>query len=128
MTTNSVLASKLWNYCNPATRDDDGLSYGEYVEQLMPLCGGHWLMQSSKAESRARQTAGRRFYFVQIWPTAAGCRAYFCALCAFLRQNIPFFFVPSRHSPRVVNLRGGIFKSSGETPLPLCMHNLRQSA
>ncbi len=42
MSTPSALVSKLWNYCNilpsslryGATRRDDGLSYGDYVEQL----------------------------------------------------------------------------------------------
>ena len=32
MSTSSVLVSKLWNYCNILR--DDGLSYGDYVEQL----------------------------------------------------------------------------------------------
>ena len=33
MSTNSnALVQKLWNYCN--TLRDDGLSYGDYVEQL----------------------------------------------------------------------------------------------
>lgn len=32
MTTPSALVSKLWNYCSILR--DDGLSYGDYVEQL----------------------------------------------------------------------------------------------
>jgi type I restriction-modification system DNA methylase subunit len=32
MSTPSALVSKLWNYCNILR--DDGLSYGDYVEQL----------------------------------------------------------------------------------------------
>ena len=32
MTNPSQLVQKLWNYCN--IRRDDGLSYGDYVEQL----------------------------------------------------------------------------------------------
>src|SRR5690349_2106431 len=32
MSTPSALISKLWNYCNILR--DDGLSYGDYVEQL----------------------------------------------------------------------------------------------
>ncbi len=32
--TAETLVSKLWNYCNPAAAGrDDGLSYGDYVEQ-----------------------------------------------------------------------------------------------
>ena len=31
-TTSSALVNKLWNYCNILR--DDGLSYGDYVEQL----------------------------------------------------------------------------------------------
>lgn len=35
MTTPTALVQKLWNYCNPAFAGrDDGLSYGDYVEQL----------------------------------------------------------------------------------------------
>lgn len=30
----SALVQKLWNYCN--ILQDDGLSYGDYVEQLIP--------------------------------------------------------------------------------------------
>jgi len=33
----SVSISKLWNYCNVLR--DDGMSYGDYVEQLTE---GHW--------------------------------------------------------------------------------------
>ena len=32
MSTPSALVSKLWNYCHILR--DDGLSYGDYVEQL----------------------------------------------------------------------------------------------
>ncbi len=32
MSTPSALVQKLWNYCNILR--DDGLSYGDYVEQL----------------------------------------------------------------------------------------------
>lgn len=32
MTTSAQLVQKLWNYCNILR--DDGLSYGDYVEQL----------------------------------------------------------------------------------------------
>jgi type I restriction enzyme M protein len=35
MSTSSTLVSKLWNYCNILR--DDGLSYGDYVEQLTYL-------------------------------------------------------------------------------------------
>ena len=35
MTNPTAFVSKLWNYCSPATAGrDDGLSYGDYVEQL----------------------------------------------------------------------------------------------
>jgi hypothetical protein len=44
MSTPSALVSKLWNYCSilppsrgcGATCRDEGLSYGDYVEQLIP--------------------------------------------------------------------------------------------
>jgi len=32
MSTSTTLVSKLWNYCSILR--DDGLSYGDYVEQL----------------------------------------------------------------------------------------------
>lgn len=32
--TAPALVQKLWNYCNILR--DDGLSYGDYVEQLIP--------------------------------------------------------------------------------------------
>ena len=35
MSTPSALVQKLWNYCNILR--DDGLSYGDYVEQLTLL-------------------------------------------------------------------------------------------
>jgi type I restriction enzyme M protein len=31
-TTTNALVQKLWNYCNVLR--DDGMSYGDYVEQL----------------------------------------------------------------------------------------------
>jgi len=35
MSTPTALVQKLWNYCNPAVAGrDDGLSYGDYVEQF----------------------------------------------------------------------------------------------
>jgi len=40
MSNPTALVQKLWNYCNPAKRDDDGLSYGDYVEQLTFLLLG----------------------------------------------------------------------------------------
>ncbi len=33
--TSSAIVQKLWNYCNVLR--DDGMSYGDYVEQLMYL-------------------------------------------------------------------------------------------
>ncbi|MEI6279139.1 MAG: hypothetical protein WCQ16_07130 [Verrucomicrobiae bacterium] len=38
MSTPTPLVQKLWNYCNILR--DDGLSYGDYVEQLIPLSAG----------------------------------------------------------------------------------------
>ena len=35
MSTSNALVSKLWNYCSILR--DDGLSYGDYVEQLTYL-------------------------------------------------------------------------------------------
>ena len=35
MTDSKALVDKLWNYCNVLR--DDGLSYGDYVEQLTYL-------------------------------------------------------------------------------------------
>lgn len=35
MTDSSALVQKLWNYCNVLR--DDGVSYGDYVEQLTYL-------------------------------------------------------------------------------------------
>ena len=35
MTNNNGIVQKLWNYCNVLR--DDGLSYGDYVEQLTYL-------------------------------------------------------------------------------------------
>ena len=33
--TSAAIVSKLWNYCNVLR--DDGMSYGDYVEQLTAL-------------------------------------------------------------------------------------------
>ena len=36
----STLVQKLWNYCNVLR--DDGMSYGDYVEQLTYLFSSRW--------------------------------------------------------------------------------------
>jgi hypothetical protein len=38
MTAPAALVQKLWNYCNILR--DDGLSYGDYVEQCDPAVPG----------------------------------------------------------------------------------------
>jgi len=44
MSNPSALVQKLWNYCNILR--DDGLSYGDYVEQLT-FADGKWELLSS---------------------------------------------------------------------------------
>jgi type I restriction enzyme M protein len=39
------LVQKLWNYCNILR--DDGLSYGDYVEQFDPAVAGLFLKMAS---------------------------------------------------------------------------------
>jgi hypothetical protein len=46
---------KLWNYCNILR--DDGLSYGDYVEQLTFLL----FLKMADEQSRRRSTGCRRF-------------------------------------------------------------------
>jgi type I restriction enzyme M protein len=41
MTTSSIV-QKVWNYCNILR--DDGVSYGDYLEQLTYLSFLRWLM------------------------------------------------------------------------------------
>jgi type I restriction enzyme M protein len=36
----STLVQKLWDYCNVLR--DDGMSYGDYVEQLTTSCFSRW--------------------------------------------------------------------------------------
>jgi type I restriction-modification system DNA methylase subunit len=49
----STLVQKLWNYCNVLR--DDGMSYGDYVEQLTYLlCISRW------PTSAAARPAARR--------------------------------------------------------------------
>ena len=54
--TNQQLVQKLWNYCNILR--DDGLSYGDYVEQLTVLL----FLKMADEQSRPlclRDTTGR---------------------------------------------------------------------
>jgi type I restriction enzyme M protein len=41
MSHSAALIKKLWNYCNILR--DDGLSYGDYVEQFDPAVAGLFL-------------------------------------------------------------------------------------
>ena len=50
MTDSKALVDKLWNYCNVLR--DDGLSYGDYVEQLTYL-----LFLKMAEEQRAARAA-----------------------------------------------------------------------
>lgn len=50
MTTPTALVSKLWNYCSILR--DDGLSYGDYVEQLTFLL----FLKMADEQSRLRGT------------------------------------------------------------------------
>ena len=50
MTTPNALVSKLWNYCSILR--DDGLSYGDYVEQLTFLL----FLKMADEQSRLRGT------------------------------------------------------------------------
>jgi type I restriction-modification system DNA methylase subunit len=45
----ATLVQKLWNYCNILR--DDGLSYGDYVEQLTFLLLLKWRMSDNLVES-----------------------------------------------------------------------------
>src|SRR5437667_11172781 len=49
-TGSSAIVQKLWNYCNVLR--DDGLSYGDYVEQLTYLLFLRW--PTSKRNPRGR--------------------------------------------------------------------------
>jgi type I restriction-modification system DNA methylase subunit len=49
------LVQKLWNYCNILR--DDGLSYGDYVEQLTFLL----FLKMADEQSRGRSISRRRF-------------------------------------------------------------------
>ena len=48
----STLVQKLWNYCNVLR--DDGMSYGDYVEQLTYCCSSRW-----RTSARGRRTTSR---------------------------------------------------------------------
>ncbi len=48
----STLVHKFWNYCNVLR--DDGMSYGDYVEQLTTCCFSRW-----STSERARRTTSR---------------------------------------------------------------------
>ena len=51
--TPAAIVSKLWNYCNVLR--DDGMSYGDYVEQLTYLL---FLKMADPATSHHHGTAG----------------------------------------------------------------------
>jgi type I restriction enzyme M protein len=46
MTAPNNLVQKLWNYCNILR--DDGLSYGDYVEQFDPAVAGLFLKMADE--------------------------------------------------------------------------------
>jgi type I restriction enzyme M protein len=50
MSNPTALVQKLWNYCDILR--DDGLSYGDYVEQLIPRLRGYSLKMADE-QSRA---------------------------------------------------------------------------
>jgi type I restriction-modification system DNA methylase subunit len=50
MSNSSQLVQKLWNYCNILR--DDGLSYGDYVEQLTFLL----FLKMADKQARLRQS------------------------------------------------------------------------
>ena len=54
--SSSAIVQKLWNYCNVLR--DDGLSYGDYVEQLTYLL---FLKMADERTQAAVQPAERRF-------------------------------------------------------------------
>ena len=56
--TSSAIVQKLWNYCNVLR--DDGMSYGDYVEQLTYLLFLKMADERTKApyNERKRRSAG----------------------------------------------------------------------
>src|SRR5207249_430595 len=75
MSNPSALVSKLWNYCSILS--DDGLSYGDYVEQLTFLLFGSLApARSGVARSlRERRLAATRAARLSKWPRSKACRA-----------------------------------------------------
>ena len=59
--TPAAIVSKLWNYCNVLR--DDGMSYGDYVEQLTYL---PFLKMADEAHEAAIQPAECRSREVQL--------------------------------------------------------------
>ena len=51
----STLVQKLWNYCNVLR--DDGMSYGDYVEQLIFCCSSRWPKSARAAVQLANEPA-----------------------------------------------------------------------
>jgi type I restriction enzyme M protein len=49
MSNSTQIVQKLWNYCNILR--DDGLSYGDYVEQLTFLLFSRWRMNIAARRS-----------------------------------------------------------------------------
>ncbi|MBA3775713.1 MAG: type I restriction-modification system subunit M N-terminal domain-containing protein [Betaproteobacteria bacterium] len=54
----SALVQKLWNYCNVLR--DDGMSYGDYVEQLT------YLLFLKMADARTHHTTSDRSYGTRL--------------------------------------------------------------
>jgi type I restriction enzyme M protein len=53
MSNPTALVQKLWNYCNILR--DDGLSYGDYVEKLIPPLAGLFFKMADEALARGHQ-------------------------------------------------------------------------
>jgi type I restriction enzyme M protein len=70
--TSSAIVQKLWNYCNVLR--DDGMSYGDYVEQLTYLL---FLKMADEAALQPAQSDSQRVQLVEpaqegwrrpVWP------------------------------------------------------------
>ena len=68
----STLVQKLWNYCNVLR--DDGMSYGDYVEQLTFLL----FLKMADERSRPPSTSASLVPAPYAWPACSRATATSC--------------------------------------------------
>ncbi len=106
MNTSSIV-QKLWNYCNVLR--DDGMSYGDYVEQLT------YLLFLKMADERTRQLLLRCSTFRHPWRSQAPYLLARGAQASNQKSPVPSMYSwPPSPQPSPASGRGGFLFDGDE--------------